>query len=875
MRIPIIIYRLSINIKIWESTPNSLIDFEADHNKNLSTIVKNQGTLYQIGDTLKLFSSKEEFKKKIENYQNNQKFLCNVVLHRDLYDIEMTEEEQRDILSVNNNDLFNNNNFDIDNIPWIISKYVFENSQEHGYKLHKGDIFKLGKYILRVRELGIDDDKKHFFFENKNTQKYMRNRSINNISQIPLNQQGENYFSALNLNQIINEERKEENNNDNNNDNGRNIKDNSNNNNANENGSNHSHGSNIQIIKNESHKDEGNNDNNSNYKENKNLNNNDNENNNFGSIIQVKHCNNENQNKDNGNNENNNNGNPVVSIYYSNNPSSRKNNNSQSPYNEIISYKGSSSNKNNGNIFLINIIKNNSLQNNNNILDDSKNKININNSINMNSLGFNTFHNNSIINSSINLSGKNISNLNNSNNDLDQDNSKKNINLNLNINNINKNQFLKNSFNALKSTASFKKNKLTEIIQKKILQNSASCTEKNNNKPICRICLSEEYDEINPLIHPCNCDGTMKYIHLQCLKLLIQSKIKKTETESCKVFTFKTLECEICKMVFPEKIRIKNSIFSIIDFEKPDKDYIILDGLIKETPEEKSIFIVHFKNKKEIKIGRATDANIRLSDISVSRAHAIITQYNESFFLHDTNSKFGTLISIGNKFCILYNKPFSVQKGNILFEFLMKKSLCATLRCYRPSVILYKTYNDFLDETFAYKYQTKDEELLIPEKTKTVSEYSSDVIIKPNNQKNKSSKNIHLFENNENNNDSDFNINKKKNNSNSMQSKEDNKNSANNSNENNKSNNNSNEKDENININQQNFFDSFKIDKKKDNINNNVGELPSFGVNKTQEISNTIQINEENKSNSKIGISLYNNGNENSLLVNNVSNDKI
>ena len=246
-----------------------------------------------------------------------------------------------------------------------------------------------------------------------------------------------------------------------------------------------------------------------------------------------------------------------------------------------------------------------------------------------------------------------------------------------------------------------------------------------------------------------------------------------------------------------------------------------------------------------------------------------------AFFLHDTNSKFGTLISIGNKFCILYNKPFSVQKGNILFEFLMKKSLCATLRCYRPSVILYKTYNDFLDETFAYKYQTKDEELLIPEKTKTVSEYSSDVIIKPNNQKNKSSKNIHLSENNENNNDSDFNINKKKNNSNSMQSKEDNKNSANNSNENNKSNNNSNEKDENININQQNFFDSFKIDKKKDNINNNVGELPSFGVNKTQEISNTIQINEENKSNSKIGISLYNNGNENSLLVNNVSNDKI
>ena len=57
---------------------------------------------------------------------------------------------------------------------------------------------------------------------------------------------------------------------------------------------------------------------------------------------------------------------------------------------------------------------------------------------------------------------------------------------------------------------------------------------------------------------------------------------------------------------------------------------------------------MHFKNKKEIKIGRATDANIRLNDISVSRAHAVIKQFNDYFYLHDTNSKFGTLIKMKN-----------------------------------------------------------------------------------------------------------------------------------------------------------------------------------------------------------------------------------
>ena len=811
-------------------------------------MVKSKGILYQIGDSLKLFSCKEECQKNIENYQNREKFLCNIFLNRDLYDIEMTEEEQKETISMNNNDLFNNNNIDIDNIPWIISKYVFENNQEHGYKLHKGDIFKLGKYILRVRELGIEYDKKHLFFENKNTQKYIKNKSIsiNNLSQMPLNQQGENYCSALNLNNIINVQRKDENRNENN--------ENSHNNNAIENGSSYNNNNNIQIINNES--DNNNNNENSNNNSNgngsNNLNNNDN---NFISIIKLQNNNENNENNDNNFIQNN------KSINNSNNSG---NNNSQSHnHYEIISNNGTNNNdndNNNGNPFYINIINSSNNENNNNILDDSKNKIN------NNSLGFPTFHNNSIINSSINNSGKNISNFNNNsfkNIENDNENSKKNLNLNINNNNC---QVIKSNFKALKSTASFKKKKLTEIIQKNILKNTISVTDKNNNKPICRICLSEEYEENNPLIHPCNCDGTMKYIHLQCLRLLIQSKIKKTETESCKVFTFKTLECEICKMVFPEKIRIKGSIFPIIDFEKPDKDYIILDGLIKEIPEEKSIFIVHFKNKKEIKIGRATDANIRLSDISVSRAHAIISQYNDSFYLHDTNSKFGTLISAGNKFCILYNKPFSVQKGNILFEFLMKRTICALLRCYQPSGVLYKTYNDFLDETFLYKNQYKDDELLIPEQTKSVSEYSNKIILKQNHLKSKSTKIVDIFD--EDKKESNESNNNKKKEKNSIQSKEDyiksSSSLSNNSNENNSNNNGGGN-----NNNQQNLLYSFKMNTE----NKNEENINSIGINKTQEVSNIYQKNGNMKSNSKIDITLDNNRNENSLLFNNVNNN--
>lgn len=37
------------------------------------------------------------------------------------------------------------------------------------------------------------------------------------------------------------------------------------------------------------------------------------------------------------------------------------------------------------------------------------------------------------------------------------------------------------------------------------------------NPVACRICLGDAPEVENPLFSPCNCDGTMKYVHLKCL----------------------------------------------------------------------------------------------------------------------------------------------------------------------------------------------------------------------------------------------------------------------------------------------------------------------------------------------------------------------
>lgn len=75
--------------------------------------------------------------------------------------------------------------------------------------------------------------------------------------------------------------------------------------------------------------------------------------------------------------------------------------------------------------------------------------------------------------------------------------------------------------------------------------------------PICRICLCEEEDKhVNPLITPCKCAGTMKHIHIECLREWLNSKssFKESTPPGVKTYCWKALECELCKVRFPDRI---------------------------------------------------------------------------------------------------------------------------------------------------------------------------------------------------------------------------------------------------------------------------------------------------------------------------------
>jgi hypothetical protein len=62
-----------------------------------------------------------------------------------------------------------------------------------------------------------------------------------------------------------------------------------------------------------------------------------------------------------------------------------------------------------------------------------------------------------------------------------------------------------------------------------------------------------------------------------------------------------------------------------------------------------TIHVINFDEKIKIKVGRARQADVRITDISVSRFHSALTLCKDgSVALTDNLSKFGTLLLVDN-----------------------------------------------------------------------------------------------------------------------------------------------------------------------------------------------------------------------------------
>ena len=218
--------------------------------------------------------------------------------------------------------------------------------------------------------------------------------------------------------------------------------------------------------------------------------------------------------------------------------------------------------------------------------------------------------------------------------------------------------------------------KSKKIIVKKKQNQKQIFTKLEKLKRVCRICYMEEEKEENPLVQPCICSGSMKFIHLSCLKQWIgtRSCLKIDKTEDCSIFLIKPVECELCKTKFPDFIKHEGILYPLLDFSNEFESYLTLESLTLDKQKNKFIYVISLEKNRKLKVGRGHESNVLLSDISVSRIHCYMVVENHKVFLEDNDSKFGTLILVqAPSIKISEDLPLFIQVGRTFLECKIQK----------------------------------------------------------------------------------------------------------------------------------------------------------------------------------------------------------
>lgn len=210
--------------------------------------------------------------------------------------------------------------------------------------------------------------------------------------------------------------------------------------------------------------------------------------------------------------------------------------------------------------------------------------------------------------------------------------------------------------------------------QNKIPNESLQCEDmsENSSDQACRICCCEEGEDDNPLISPCKCTGSMKVIHLLCLKKWLECKVSCRNLGAVSSYYWNDFICELCKTHFPGIIKHNGREFELVSIKYPSTPYMVLEDEHTEEGQGQTIHILDIKQGEVVRIGRGHNCDIRLTDISVSRDHAKIYFSKGKFLLQDNKSKFGTLLRVKDKIVLQPSQNITLQVNRTMMKISVK-----------------------------------------------------------------------------------------------------------------------------------------------------------------------------------------------------------
>jgi hypothetical protein len=191
----------------------------------------------------------------------------------------------------------------------------------------------------------------------------------------------------------------------------------------------------------------------------------------------------------------------------------------------------------------------------------------------------------------------------------------------------------------------------------------------------CRICLSEGPQERDPLLCPCECSGSIGYVHSDCIGRWLRGRLG-LENHTKAAYFYRPMACELCHATYPPYWRNSsasigescNHVAFLPDTRPP---FIVFENIGGSpaapawTSDSSNTFpyglhIVSLSNPAGVKIGRGHDCEMRISDVSISRQHALVKLGEDgNVYICDHQSKFGTLVALDRD-----DKTFMISHEN-------------------------------------------------------------------------------------------------------------------------------------------------------------------------------------------------------------------
>jgi len=189
---------------------------------------------------------------------------------------------------------------------------------------------------------------------------------------------------------------------------------------------------------------------------------------------------------------------------------------------------------------------------------------------------------------------------------------------------------------------------------------------------MCRICLLEGPGEDDPLIAPCDCKGSIEYVHLGCLRHWIRGRLNLSDASVGSYF-YRALPCELCKAIYPTYVTVGGERAPLVEVPRTQPPFIVLENMVRDSQQHASrgLHVISLA-EKVLKLGRGHESHVRIADVSISRCHAMIRFQRGQFILEDNNSKFGTLVAMKKPRLLESGSTVSIQMGRTVLSLFVQ-----------------------------------------------------------------------------------------------------------------------------------------------------------------------------------------------------------